>query len=131
MRSWPGPNSSNALYLTNVSGTLFFTAVSGGARELWKTDGTEAGTAVFNDVIPGAEGSAPAMLFESDGKLYFSAEQGSAASTQISASSQSLAASASEQASALEETSASLEEPSHRLTGFFNFSTYSAGRPAL
>ena len=35
------PNGSNPTQLTNVNGTLFFTTRAG---ELWKSDGTEAGT---------------------------------------------------------------------------------------
>ncbi|MEQ1905762.1 MAG: ELWxxDGT repeat protein [Pirellulaceae bacterium] len=38
------PNSSTPDDLTNVNGTLFFTAQTSAGRELWKSDGTDAGT---------------------------------------------------------------------------------------
>ena len=40
--------------LTGVGGTLFFTADDGThGRELWKSDGTEAGTVLVKDIDPG------------------------------------------------------------------------------
>ena len=38
----PGPAPSNVQNLTNLNGTLYFSALSG--KELWKSDGTAAGT---------------------------------------------------------------------------------------
>jgi ELWxxDGT repeat protein len=50
--------SSNPLHLTNVNGTLFFIADDGlHGKELWKSDGTEAGTVLVKDIRPGIEGS--------------------------------------------------------------------------
>ena len=44
-----------SLDLTDVGGTLFFTADDGiHGRELWKSDGTEAGTVLVKDIDPGA-----------------------------------------------------------------------------
>jgi ELWxxDGT repeat protein len=44
--------------LTDVAGTLFFSAATEGeGRELWKTDGTEAGTVLVKDIRPGASSS--------------------------------------------------------------------------
>ena len=41
--------------LTDVGGTLFFTADDGiHGRELWKSDGTEAGTVLVKDIDPDA-----------------------------------------------------------------------------
>jgi ELWxxDGT repeat protein len=41
--------------MRDVNGTLYFTANDGvHGRELWKSDGTEAGTALVKDLIPGA-----------------------------------------------------------------------------
>src|SRR5262249_49612199 len=38
--------------LTNVNGTLFFTADDGNGTELWKSDGTAAGTTLVKDIFP-------------------------------------------------------------------------------
>ena len=40
----PGPQGSGPQSLTDVSGTLFFTAISGSFRQVWKSDGTAGGT---------------------------------------------------------------------------------------
>ena len=43
-----------SVHLTNVNGTLFFTANDGThGHELWKSDGTAAGTVLVKDIIPG------------------------------------------------------------------------------
>src|SRR5262249_22328452 len=54
----PGTLGSSPGQMTLVGDTIFFTAdddVHG--RELWKTDGTAAGTAFVKDVRPGSGGS--------------------------------------------------------------------------
>src|SRR5262249_56854931 len=44
---------SHPFYLTPVGGTLFFTANDGThGRELWKSDGTTAGTVLVKDINP-------------------------------------------------------------------------------
>jgi ELWxxDGT repeat protein len=66
--------SSAPLYLTNVGGTLFFVAVEGvDGREVWKSDGTEAGTALAKDIFPGAGDADPGGLTNVGGNLFFSA----------------------------------------------------------
>lgn len=41
----PGAGSSSPFYLTTVNGTMFFQATDGASgAELWKSDGTAAGT---------------------------------------------------------------------------------------
>ena len=72
--SYSYPYSSNPSNLTNVNGTLYFSAtdnVSG--FELWKSDGTEAGTVRVKDISVGSGGSSPRSLTNVNGMLYFSA----------------------------------------------------------
>jgi ELWxxDGT repeat protein len=73
-----GPsNPSNADYLTNVNGVLFFQANDGThGAELWKSNGTEVGTTMVRDINPGLSGSDPNGLVNLSGALYFSANDG-------------------------------------------------------
>ncbi|MCE9563851.1 MAG: hypothetical protein K8U57_17555, partial [Planctomycetes bacterium] len=71
--------SSFPRYMTNVNGTLFFQAtddtamgsISGG--ELWKSDGTEAGTVIVKDIFPGSTGSYPNRFTAVNGTVFFAA----------------------------------------------------------
>jgi ELWxxDGT repeat protein len=68
-----GSHPSN---LTVVNNTLFFTADNGATNngeELWKTDGTEAGTVMVKDIMPGSNTSEPSNLFNLNGVLFFTA----------------------------------------------------------
>jgi ELWxxDGT repeat protein len=78
------PNSSNPQYLTAVDGTLFFSAIDGvHGAELWKSDGTAAGTVLVKDIFPGGSGyfnpnsggygfsSYARSLTAVDGRLFF------------------------------------------------------------
>lgn len=59
-----------------VGNKLYFTASSGSTqlnRELWVTDGTEAGTIMIRDICVGTCGSDPSSLTEMNGIVYFSA----------------------------------------------------------
>ena len=79
------PDSSSPQEPVNVSGMLFFSADNGvNGRELWKSDGTAAGTVMVKDVFPGSvydpssssdvpNSSSPQHLTEVGGKLYFAA----------------------------------------------------------
>jgi len=60
--------------LTNVGGTLFFTAFQDGIGiELWKSDGTEAGTVLVKDINPGPGSSFPGGLTAVNSTLFFGA----------------------------------------------------------
>jgi ELWxxDGT repeat protein len=63
------PNDSDPQWLTDVSGTLFFTAYDGTGRYLWKSDGTRGGTTVVKTI--GA-----AHLTNVNGTLFFSGPAG-------------------------------------------------------
>ena len=53
----------SAKYLTNVNGTLFFTANDGtNGRELWKSDGTADGTVLVKDIASGSSSSSPSIV---------------------------------------------------------------------
>lgn len=63
--------------LTNVNGTLFFSASDGVHNfELWKSDGTPAGTVMVKDIYPGPFRSAPIYLTNFNGTLFFRADDG-------------------------------------------------------
>ena len=69
--------SSHPSYLTNVAGTLFFAADDGShGTELWKSDGTAAGTMLVKDIDPGASARVAAGLTNVDGTLFFAADDG-------------------------------------------------------
>ena len=69
----PGRASSDPRDLTAMNGTLFFTAwTPGHGRQLWKTNGTAAGTVMLTRV-PGPSGADPEDLTVADGVLFFSA----------------------------------------------------------
>jgi ELWxxDGT repeat protein len=61
----------------NINGTLFFDATDGvNGPQLWKSDGTAAGTALVKIITPGA--SAPQQLTNVNGTLEFYAFDGTA-----------------------------------------------------
>ena len=77
----PGSNSSMSglfPYYTNSNGILYFNAYGStpGGNELWKSDGTIAGTLAVNDINPGNNSSNPSYLTDINGILYFSANDG-------------------------------------------------------
>lgn len=74
---WPGSSGSIPNNFVAMNGLLFFTADDGVAgTELWKSDGTTAGTVLVRDVNPGPSGSFPNRLTNCNGVLYFSANDG-------------------------------------------------------
>jgi len=69
-----GSCSSAPDHLTQSGGMLFFTASDGShGIELWRSDGTEAGTIMVEDMQPGAGDSFPAFLTDLSGTLLFRA----------------------------------------------------------
>ena len=73
----PYPYSSSPNFLTDVDGTLFFIANDGPTgNELWRSDGTAAGTVLVKDIYPGPEGSRSVFLTDVDGTLAFRSDDG-------------------------------------------------------
>ncbi len=63
----------------NVNGVLYFVANDGiTGQELWKSNGTEAGTVLVKDIAPGLNSSSPSQLTNVNGTLYFRAADPSA-----------------------------------------------------
>lgn len=62
--------------LTNVNGVLYFMAYGSGGYELWKSDGSDAGTLRVKDIRPGSGHSYPTSLTNVGGTLYFKANDG-------------------------------------------------------
>ena len=69
--------SSNPASLTAVGNTLFFAANDGvHGTELWKSDGTAAGTRMVKNIRPYGKSSSPMNLTNVNGKLFFTANDG-------------------------------------------------------
>ena len=67
---------SDPKHLTNVNGTLYFSARVDLGTELYRSDGTPQGTYLVADLVPGAGGfqATPSVLTPSRGGLFFQAE---------------------------------------------------------
>ena len=76
----PGPagslDSTFTGSLTPAHGGIYFSANGGGGQELWRSDGTEAGTVRVSDLQPGDVGSRPDLLTAAGSQLYFVADDG-------------------------------------------------------
>lgn len=67
----PSGNSNPGLF-TCVGDMVYFSATDGvNGMELWKTDGSEAGTLMVKDINPGTGSSAPRDLMLMNGVLHF------------------------------------------------------------
>ena len=63
--------------LTNVNGELYFSMDDGThGQELWKSDGTVAGTVLIDDIASGSGGSNPFDITAFNGEVYFIANDG-------------------------------------------------------
>src|SRR5262249_15617295 len=73
----PGAGASDPSSLVVIGSTTYFAADDGvHGQELWKSDGTAAGTAMVADINPGGVFSNPANLINVDGTLFFTADDG-------------------------------------------------------
>lgn len=60
--------------LISANGTLFFIASSmAHGKEVWRSDGTDAGTILLKDIFPGNTSSYPASLTNVNGSVFFTA----------------------------------------------------------
>jgi len=72
-----GAGGSSFFNFTSVNGTLYFRPDDGvHGDELWKTNGTEAGTVLVKDINPGIAGSDLQEFLNVNGVLYFRADDG-------------------------------------------------------
>lgn len=73
------PNSSRPSGLARVGNLLYFTADDGvRGRELWKSDGSAAGTVLLQDANPGrGAGAGDAPVAVGDGSVYYAGNNGS------------------------------------------------------
>ncbi len=72
-----GSDSSNPENLVAVGSTTFFTASdSTHGQELWKSDGTAAGTMLVKDIAPGSAASNISQMTNVNGTLFFRVDDG-------------------------------------------------------
>ncbi|GGD82557.1 hypothetical protein GCM10011514_53270 [Emticicia aquatilis] len=69
-----GSSSPNSF--ATLGTTLYFSAVNNLGGELWKTDGTAAGTVLVKDINPGTAWGGVSDLITYNGAIYFSANNG-------------------------------------------------------
>lgn len=73
----PGAASSNLSFLTAVNNIVFFAANDGiNGMELWKSNGTSAGTVLVKDINTGSSNSSIGNLTNVNGTLFFVANDG-------------------------------------------------------
>src|SRR4028119_412910 len=77
----PGTDASDPGNFINFNNTLYFTAYDPtNGFELWKSDGTAAGTVLVKDINPGTDPSNPNYFFNFNNTLYFTASDGTSGS---------------------------------------------------
>jgi ELWxxDGT repeat protein len=70
-----GNTSSNPGFMGHLGNTIFFSADDGvNGRELWKTDGTQAGTMLVKDIAPGTATLAPVEAAVAGSTLFLSVD---------------------------------------------------------
>jgi ELWxxDGT repeat protein len=68
------PNDGLPVWLTDVNGTLLFSATDAEhGQELWRSDGSAAGTFLVKDLQPGFEGSGPSGFVSTPSIVFFQA----------------------------------------------------------
>jgi ELWxxDGT repeat protein len=63
-------------FTAGKNGITYFVATDENGRELWKTDGTTAGTVLVKNIYPGGGDGSPAWLTEADSLVFFVANDG-------------------------------------------------------
>jgi ELWxxDGT repeat protein len=77
----PGPGSGIADnaggWITPAAGGVVFAATTtAGGSEVWKSDGTAAGTVPLPEIVPGPGSSSPIFFASAGGRVYFQAQDG-------------------------------------------------------
>ena len=74
--TYPGTSFGDPKNFIEFNNLIYYSAKSGplsSNTELWRTDGTQAGTIQVADINPGLGGSSPDNFIEFNGYLYFTA----------------------------------------------------------
>lgn len=70
-------SNSNPTQIVSIGSTIYFAASSvGNGRELWRSNGTAAGTVQVKDIYPTRRSSSPQELTVVGGSLFFTADDG-------------------------------------------------------